>query len=246
MLSVLSISLDQQEWRQSLGIALESRRLDVVRTIWEKSGRDGSILRWVLEIVGSSSNSPSGVTLSAKHKKSKKEVKGWGREFKAEVLRLLLDLFPLSSSSSEVDAVDYSAMTQIHILLNQPSLSTELIQSIVQKEGDEVRNTLIVYQIAFDLAEGATQEFLGDVGRGVCGEEKKEVCFPFLKSFLGEYAVYVAFFSLRIQDEAVVITNLRSILSGEKTIRYYLDFLFKNNHADLLILQKTKVRPRCC
>ncbi|CED84408.1 26S proteasome regulatory complex, subunit RPN2/PSMD1 [Phaffia rhodozyma] len=215
VLSVLSVSLDQQEWRQSLGIALESRRLDVVRTIWEKSGKDGSILRWVLEIVGSSSNSSSG---STKGKKGKKEVKGWGKEFKQEVLRLLLELFPLSpssSSSGEADAVDYASITQIHILLNQPSLSTELIKSIVAKGEDDEKNQLGAYQVAFDLADGATQEFLGEVGTGVCGEVKSE-------------------------NEHIVITNLRSILSGEKTIRYYLDFLYKNNHADLLIIQKTK------
>jgi 26S proteasome regulatory subunit N2 len=35
--------------------------------------------------------------------------------------------------------------------------------------------------------------------------------------------------------------NLREILSGEKSIRLYLEFLQKNNHADLRILKNTKV-----
>lgn len=34
--------------------------------------------------------------------------------------------------------------------------------------------------------------------------------------------------------------NLRDILSGEKSIRLYLEFLQKNNHADLRILKNTK------
>jgi hypothetical protein len=35
--------------------------------------------------------------------------------------------------------------------------------------------------------------------------------------------------------------NLKDILSGEKSIRLYLEFLQKNNHADLRILKNTKV-----
>ena len=42
--------------------------------------------------------------------------------------------------------------------------------------------------------------------------------------------------------------NLRDILSGEKSIRLYLEFLQKNNHADLRILKNTKVSnsPDAC
>jgi len=35
--------------------------------------------------------------------------------------------------------------------------------------------------------------------------------------------------------------NMKNILSGEKSIRLYLEFLQKNNHADLRILKNTKV-----
>jgi 26S proteasome regulatory subunit N2 len=33
-----------------------------------------------------------------------------------------------------------------------------------------------------------------------------------------------------------------AILTGEESIRLYLEFLYRNNHADLLILKGTKVR----
>lgn len=36
---------------------------------------------------------------------------------------------------------------------------------------------------------------------------------------------------------------MRRILSGEMSIRLNLDFLFKNDRKDLLILKTTKVRP---
>lgn len=36
------------------------------------------------------------------------------------------------------------------------------------------------------------------------------------------------------------IEKLKTILSGETTINLYLDFLFRNNHTDLLILKNIK------
>lgn len=40
------------------------------------------------------------------------------------------------------------------------------------------------------------------------------------------------------------IAKLRSIMSGELTVKLHLEFLFRNNRADLLILKNTKVRRR--
>ena len=37
------------------------------------------------------------------------------------------------------------------------------------------------------------------------------------------------------------VKHLQAILSGETTIGYHLEFLIRNNHADLLILKNTKV-----
>ena len=38
------------------------------------------------------------------------------------------------------------------------------------------------------------------------------------------------------------VKHLQAILSGETTIGYHLEFLIRNNRADLLILKNTKVR----
>ena len=42
------------------------------------------------------------------------------------------------------------------------------------------------------------------------------------------------------KDEA--FKKIRSILSGEETIRLNLEFLYRNNNTDLLILKNTKVK----
>ena len=40
-------------------------------------------------------------------------------------------------------------------------------------------------------------------------------------------------------DEKYV--KIRRILSGEESIKLHLEFLYRNNHTDLLILKNTKV-----
>jgi 26S proteasome regulatory subunit N2 len=91
-------------------------------------------------------------------------------EYKKEVLHLLLELFRKSPTP------DYFTLVQIHIQLNEPSLSSELIQSLLSPSSKEEsakekeRRLLIAYQVGFDLAEGATQEFLGEVSKNVLGE----------------------------------------------------------------------------
>lgn len=38
--------------------------------------------------------------------------------------------------------------------------------------------------------------------------------------------------------------KIKSILSGEESIRLHLEFLYRNNHTDLLILKNTKVKKK--
>jgi 26S proteasome regulatory subunit N2 len=55
----------------------------------------------------------------------------------------------------------------------------------------------------------------------------------------------VFIFFLKSQEEKQLqerIEKLLNILSGEITIGVHMQFLIKNNHADLLILKQIKVR----
>ncbi|KAF8585578.1 26S proteasome regulatory complex, non-ATPase subcomplex, Rpn2/Psmd1 subunit [Ramaria rubella] len=76
------------------------------------------------------------------------------------------------------------------------------------------KEKLLAYQFAFDFVEGGSQEFLEAVRN-----------------------------ELPIGTEGVVkeiYDNLRQILSGEESIKLYLDFLKRNNKVDMLILKTTK------
>ena len=51
-------------------------------------------------------------------------------------------------------------------------------------------------------------------------------------------------FGIQTEEEKTLqtrIVNLNGILSGDTTIKLHLEFLIRNNHADLLILKNTKV-----
>lgn len=60
LLSIVRHALGQGESRHALGLALESRRTDLVRLIWEERAREGALLRWVLEQVGNAGRGAGG------------------------------------------------------------------------------------------------------------------------------------------------------------------------------------------
>ncbi|EEY20990.1 26S proteasome non-ATPase regulatory subunit 1 [Verticillium alfalfae VaMs.102] len=102
------------------------------------------------------------------------------------------------------------------------------------------------YQIAFDLYDNGTQEFLGKIIKSLpSGEAPKkpaaseddnddsEEAEPLLENEeSAEEAVS--------DDLAKVYKNIRAILDGSKTIRLNLEFLYRNNRTDLSILNKVR------
>ncbi|KAI8327260.1 armadillo-type protein [Blakeslea trispora] len=187
---------DDQEYEQAIGIALESRRLDVIQSIVQKKGGQ-ELLSYVLEAC---------MTLVQ------------NLEFRNQVLRLLVDLYKTLKNP------DYISISQCLVHLNDSQSCADMLKSLVEQE-----NELMAYQISFDLEENATQEFLSKVAAELpqeaeSTEEEKETKpkndTPFKK--------------------------IKSILSGEESIRLHLEFLYRNNHTDLLILKNTKnaLEPR--
>ncbi|KDQ10690.1 hypothetical protein BOTBODRAFT_177975 [Botryobasidium botryosum FD-172 SS1] len=178
--------IDDGEYRQALGIALESSRLDIITNIYKQT-KDITLLSYVIEALLDSS---------------------FSLHYRIKVLHHILPLFPpLTANSSHVNAI-----TRVHVTLSQKSLTVDLLTSLVAA-GEKEKN-LLAYQFAFDLLEGGTQDYLEEVRSGL-----PEGAEGFEKQ---------------------AYDNLRKILSGEESIRLYLDFLQRNNHVDLLILKETK------
>ncbi|KAJ9113747.1 hypothetical protein QFC20_001772 [Naganishia adeliensis] len=132
-------------------------------------------------------------------------------EFVNSLMRKLLELFEQSSPP------DYTSIAQIWLRLNEPALAASTLSKLVTEGAKDNDKLLEAYQIGFDLADTATQEFLGKVIDALPKTEEQEK-----------------------ESEPTALHALKEILSGEKSIRLYLEFLSKNNHSDLLLLKNIK------
>ena len=134
---------------------------------------------------------------------------------RTQVLHHILPLFP----SLTPYAPHIHSLTRIHVTLSLPSLTVPFLSSLVERGLSGERDQLaIAYQVAFDLVEGGTQEYLDAVRSGLPEQTAEALS----------------------SSEGDAFERLRSILDGEPSILLYGDFLERNNHADQLILKDTK------
>lgn len=133
---------------------------------------------------------------------------------------------------------DYFSITQCFVYLNDPSLASSLLAKLLNLDSSEPPKddaVLTAYQIAFDLAETASQEFLQVVRTSVAGSKAEPA--------EGAEEAAAATEEAKPKEGAELHRErLATILSGEESIKLYLEFLYRNNKADLLILKDTLVR----
>jgi 26S proteasome regulatory subunit N2 len=188
---------------QAIGIALESRRLDIISQIYE-STHDASLLSYAMEAVLDT---------------------GFSLSYRDHVLHFLLPLFPrptLDNQSSHLHA-----HTRLLVTLGNPALTASLLISMVPQE------KLLAYQFAFDLVEGGAQDFLESV--------RNELPEGGLVSFSSSCFVVETFLMMRCKKTKDIYDKLRNILTGQESVKLYLEFLKRNNKVDMLILKNTKV-----
>jgi 26S proteasome regulatory subunit N2 len=80
---------------------------------------------------------------------------GFSLSYRDHVLRFLFPLFPqltVGEGSAHVHA-----LTRLLVALNNVSLTVPLLSSLVEKE------ELLAYQLAFDLVEGGSQDYLESI-----------------------------------------------------------------------------------
>ncbi|KOC65453.1 26S proteasome non-ATPase regulatory subunit 1 [Habropoda laboriosa] len=237
--------LDDNQYRQALGLALETRRMDIFEAAIMQSDDVNGMLSYAFQVVMSLIQN---------------------RGFRNTVLRCLVSLY------RNLGTPDYVNMCQCLIFLDDPLAVAELLDRLSKGSQDCV---LMAYQIAFDLYESATQQFLGRVLQAlratapipgalmvkpivkaapkVTTESSSESTAmetetsttpaPEEKS---ERSVESLNAEEREQQERV--DALSSILGGEISIDLHLQFLIRSNHTDMLILKNTKdtIRVSIC
>lgn len=199
--SIFRRCIEEGEYKQAIGIALESRRLDIIQQIYERT-HDVGLLSYAMEAVLNTTFSLS---------------------YHDQVLNFLYPLFPPPTIDSKSPHI-YS-LTRLLVTLNNRSLTVSLLTSLVPKEN------LLAYQLAFDLVEGGAQDFLESVRSGLPeGDEATKPIFDTLRKILaGHEAVklYLAFLKLNNNTDLLILKHTKDSLEPRSSV-YHSALSFQN------------------
>ncbi|CAE6513659.1 unnamed protein product [Rhizoctonia solani] len=144
---IFTLAIEGGDVRQALGIALESSRLDIITRIFEHT-HDTDLLSYAMDAV-----LDVGFNLATRNR----------------VLHHLCPLFPLPKPGANYTI----ALTRLHVALATPVVTNPLFKQLIES-GDKT-NRLLACQLAFDLVEGSTQDFLRIVSNSLPSTDDYEV-----------------------------------------------------------------------
>uniref|UniRef100_A0AAF5RTU5 26S proteasome non-ATPase regulatory subunit 1 n=2 Tax=Wuchereria bancrofti TaxID=6293 RepID=A0AAF5RTU5_WUCBA len=127
-------NMKRRELRYVIGLALDTRRTDMILVAIKATDDQAALLTETV----------------AKVLESQMD-----RAFRSIVLDLLLRLF------AELEEPDFVSMCQCLIKLEKPDDVADILQRLVANKGDS--GVLLAYQIAFDLYENASQQFISKI-----------------------------------------------------------------------------------
>ncbi|KAI1333917.1 26S proteasome regulatory subunit rpn2 [Xylariaceae sp. FL0016] len=221
-------------YQQVVGIAVEAKRLDVVNKVIHRADDDHK---------------------RTKGKSAQDDVMGPAEElmdyclsicmdvvqeraFRDDILQLVLNIL----TSGRAKDPDYFSIAKCIVYLNKDEQARTVVRHLVNTA--TVEATAIAYQFAFDLYDNGTQEFLGRV---ISGLPKGELNSEKTEDDGNEDPERAPLLSENKDDDgegdekySEIYKNIRSILDGTKTIKLNLEFLYRNNHTDLSILNKVR------
>ena len=111
---------------------------------------------------------------------------------------------------------DWSGLAQCFFLLEEAAEIAGLIRQLLTFEDDPHWGWLVAYQVAFDIADNEDQRINS------------------------ETAIFLA----NVEEPVDVIQNIRDILSGKVQTRLNMEFLYRNNKTDTVILDALKSETR--
>jgi 26S proteasome regulatory subunit N2 len=179
---------EDKEFKQALGIAVESMRLDIAEKAILNSDNTKAMLQYCYEVC---------MNLVVH------------RDYRCTVLELLVQLYRKS------DVCDYVNQCRCLLFLGKSKEIAEIFNNLLNT--NNLDDVLLVFQIAFDLVDNASQLFLTSVREALPSPDDP------------------ARITLQSNNN---LRQLIKILQGDCTIEFYLEFLYRNNHADLGVLKK--------
>ncbi|THG99905.1 hypothetical protein EW026_g2545 [Hermanssonia centrifuga] len=189
---ILRRCIQEGEYKQAIGIALESHRLDVISDIY-KLTRDTTLISYAMDAVLDT---------------------GFSLSYRNEVLRFLLPLFPSPTSSDRSPHVH--ALTRLLVTLGAPELTVPLLVSLVPNE------KLLAYQLAFDLVEGGAQDFLESIRTQLPeGDDDTKPIYDQVREILaGQESVklYLEFLKRNDKTDALILKHTKDSLEARSSI----------------------------
>ncbi|XP_060842260.1 26S proteasome non-ATPase regulatory subunit 1-like [Rhopalosiphum padi] len=161
------------------------------------------------------------------------------RSFRNTVLLSLVNLYRKQS--------DFISLSLCFISLNDPKSVAQLLKNLIKK--NDKKSCLMAYQIAIDLFELATQRFLFSVLKSLWQKipsstrTTKTITVVSSKVTAIEHNTKIhSFESLGPNDKhhQEMIQKLTKVLSGKLSIEKNLQFLTRNNHTNMYILNNTR------
>jgi 26S proteasome regulatory subunit N2 len=224
------------KYRQVVGIAVEAKNLDVLRRVIKRASEDEKRSKLKSQ---EGLSTPTEDLMDYVLSICMDVVQE--RSLRTEILGLILELL------NDIPNPDYFAIAKCVVYLDSDDHASKMLRTLVNN-GD-MESIVKAYQIAFDIYDNGTQEFLGKVLKSlpsgdppkkpeakVEGEEEATETEPLLQTEQEESETQEEL----SEDLAKAYRNIRSILDGSKAIKLNLEFLYRNNHTDLSILNKVR------
>jgi len=221
---------DDKKFKQAIGIAIETRRLDVVEKAILTSANVSETISYAYKI-----------TLSLIQ----------NRKFRNAVLRVLVQIY------SNLANPDYVNVVQCLIYLDEPEQVAVVLENLIRSDNCLMafQLGLDLYESATQQFLLKVKNLLKalitvpqPMDTGMDTASSSEVSIDQIKlEKLDEHMVTEGKSKLS-EDLKAYIEKLLVILSGEVTINSNMQFLIKNNHSDMLVLKTIKdvVRNSIC
>ncbi|XP_022903059.1 26S proteasome non-ATPase regulatory subunit 1-like [Onthophagus taurus] len=218
--------LEDGQYCQAVGLALETRRMDIFEVAVTQSDDVVGMLNYAFD-----------VTLNLIP----------NLKFRNTVLRCLVNLY------QGLETPDYVNMCQCFIFLDDAASVASILDKLIQ---EKEQSKLMAYQISFDLYESATQQYLERVFNTLrsnaplqCFADEKKV--EKTESAAGDAdsketkdKPSIESLTEEQKERQKNLDQLYNILSGKVTLELHLQFLVRSNHADLLVLKYAKEASR--
>lgn len=177
-------SFNDGEFKNSIGISLQARRLDKLEEAIRGSGNMSELLKYTTMVC----------------------LEHVPIDFRPHVLRRLVQIY------GDLETPDYLNVSRCLVFLDDAEGVSKMLEKLVLSDSE--KDVLLAYQIAFELCDNATQQFLKKVRENISSSDS--------------------------QKYAKNISRLRHILTTEPTIDLFLQFLYKQNRSDLGVLKAIK------